>query len=226
MNAVHGAFGAGGVCGDRRRSRQEQARFDAYGEIEHDDFDDLEDDLFDDDFDAPSRGSSALTGAGGTFLRVVVGFLALWCWRIAPTGCAWGVIVAGKLVRSPIFGSPFQWFATSFVVSSVSCVALLALTRKKFGTAMNQPRRSDGGWHADRQPYRQICTELSPASTRAAGAPTARRRDARDRVRPRSTSRLRRSVGETRVGATVRARMDTEPQWLAIGESTRWIFRV
>ena len=24
----------------------------------------------------------------------------------------------------------------------------------------------------------------------------------------------------------VRARMDTEPQWLAIGESTRWIFRV
>lgn len=125
-------------------SRRDQARFDAYGEIEHDDFDDLEDDLFDDDLDAPSRGSSALTGAGGTFLRVVVGFLALWCWRIAPTGCAWGVIVAGKLVRSPIFGSPFQWFATSFVVSSVSCVALLALTRKKFGTAMNQPRRSDG----------------------------------------------------------------------------------
>ena len=121
-------------------SRQDQARFDAYGEIEHDDFDDLDDD-FDDD---SSRGSSALTGAGGTFLRVVVGFLALWCWRIAPTGCAWGVIVAGKLVRSPIFGSPFQWFATSFVVSSVSCVVLLALTRKKFGTAMNQPRRSNG----------------------------------------------------------------------------------
>ena len=88
-------------------SRQDQARFDAYGEIEHDDFDDLDDD-FDDD---SSRGSSALTGAGGTFLRVVVGFLALWCWRIAPTGCAWGVIVAGKLVRSPIFGSPFQWLS-------------------------------------------------------------------------------------------------------------------
>ena len=124
-------------------SREDQARADALEHL------DLDDDLDDDDDDLHGR-RSAMAGPGGAFVRAVVTLLALWCWRIAPAGCAWGAVVDGRLVRSPLMGSPFQWFAASFVVSSVTCVAALALVRRKLedgGVALHQPRRTDGVPH-------------------------------------------------------------------------------
>ena len=91
-----------------------------------------------------------MAGPGGAFVRAVVTFLALWCWRIAPAGCAWGAIVDGRLVRSPLIGSPFQWFAASFVVSSLCCVFALTAVRRRLGDgakALHQPRRTDGPPH-------------------------------------------------------------------------------
>ena len=69
-------------------SREDQARADALEHL------DLDDDLDDDD-DLHGR-RSAMAGPGGAFVRAVVTFLALWCWRIAPAGCAWGAVVDGR----------------------------------------------------------------------------------------------------------------------------------
>mmetsp|Transcript_13577 Transcript_13577/g.54905 ORF Transcript_13577/g.54905 Transcript_13577/m.54905 type:complete len:445 (-) Transcript_13577:106-1440(-) len=132
-------------------SREDQARADGLDDLDLDlDLDDDIDHLDDDD----DGRRSAMAGPGGAFVRAVVTFLALWCWRIAPMGCAWGVVgVDGRLVRSPLVGSPFQWFAASFVVSSLACVASLALVRARLNKgALHQPRRTDGPPHHARGP--------------------------------------------------------------------------
>ena len=123
-------------------SREDQARADALEDLDLDDLDDDDDDLH--------GRRSAMAGPGGAFVRAVVTFLALWCWKIAPAGCTWGAIVDGRLVRSPLIGSPFQWFAASFVVSSLCCVFALVAVRRRLGDgakALHQPRRTDGPPH-------------------------------------------------------------------------------
>ena len=68
-------------------SREDQARADALEDL---------DVVVDDDDDDLHGRRSAMAGPGGAFVRAVVTFLALWCWRIAPAGCAWGVVVDGR----------------------------------------------------------------------------------------------------------------------------------